>query len=67
MAVLEVVDLVVAGERAGALDERVGDLAQGLDLGPAQHLGHDEVAVVAIEGDGFLIRSWTDSRERCLP
>ena len=54
MAVLEVVDLVVAGAAPGVLDEFVGHPPQLIDLGAAQHVGDDEIAVLAIEGDVLL-------------
>ena len=54
MAVLEIVDVVVARARARLLDELLGDPAQLLDLSPAHHAGGDEVAVLAIEGDVLL-------------
>src|SRR3954447_16123950 len=44
VAVLEVVDRVMRGDGAGALDEAVGHRAQLCDLGRTQHVRHHDGA-----------------------
>ena len=62
VAVLEVVDLVMRGHAAGALDELIGDTAQALHLVGAQDVGHDDGADLVGTASIWVLVSMASSR-----